>query len=186
LPSNALLRWQNERSSRLREFAAQTALTLSLVPPSDLAEENLRGLAALLCAHFQGFCRDLYTETTDLIIDAIPALLQGFVRRQAMSQLKLDTGNPNLQSLTHDFNRFGFDLKSLLDLDPANGLRLNHLALLNKWRNYVVHHGVTAPPGPPLALAPVQAWQTSCSELAVALDQIMYDHLLGLLGVSPW
>src|SRR5579859_5769801 len=143
MPSHAQLRWQNERVPRLNEFAVQVASTFALVPVPKLAEENLRGFVALLCAHFQGFCRDLYTEAIYIIGGAVPAHLQTFVQRQSMAELKLGTGNPNLQTLTLDFNRFGLDLKALLDANPANTLRLNHLALLNKWRNYVVHHGVT-------------------------------------------
>ncbi len=186
MPSHSLLRWQNERVPRLNDFAVQAATTLSLVPPPRLAEENLRGYVALLSAHFQGFCRDLYTEAAGLIAAAAPAHLQAVIQRQATADIKLGTGNPNLQTLSNDFNRFGMDLKALLDANPANILRVNHLALLNKWRNYVVHHGVSAPTGPPLSLPMAQAWQTSCSELAVELDRIMYDKLLALLGAPPW
>jgi hypothetical protein len=186
MPSHALRRWQNLRVPRLNAFDAQVAATLAVVPVPDLAEENLRGFVALLSAHFQGFCRDLYTEATDVIVGAVPPSLQAIVQRQSMAELKLGVGNPTLQTLTHDFNRFVIDLKALLDANPANVLRLNHLALLNRWRNFVVHHGVTAPAGPPLSLAMVRQWQASCDELAAELDQILYDVLLALLGVPPW
>ena len=182
MPSNSLLRWQADRLPRLSALEAQVASA----PPSALADENLRAMVAMLCAHFQGFCRDLYTEGALRVTLALPPQFQSLVQRQSMSELKLSTGNPNLQSLTHDFNRLVGDVKALLDADPANVLRLNHLADLNKWRNYVVHHGVIAPPGPPLALAVVQAWQASCDGLAAAFDRIVYDVLSAVLDAPPW
>ncbi|MCI0703322.1 MAG: hypothetical protein L0241_19765, partial [Planctomycetia bacterium] len=172
MPSNALLRWQNDRLPRLNALDAQVAATLAVVPPPTLAEENLRALVALLCARFQGFCRDLYSEATDIVAGKVPAHFSVVVQRQFVAQIQLGTGNPTLQTLTRDFDRFAIDLKALLDVNPANVLRLNHLALLNKWRNFVVHHGVIAPPGPSLDIAMVRTWQTSCGELAVELDQI--------------
>ena len=182
MPSHSLLRWQSDRVPRLNALAAQVAGA----PPSALADENLRAAVAMLCAHFQGFCRDLYTEGAVRVTLALPVHFQSLVQRQALSELKLSTGNPNLQNLTHDFNRLVGDVRAPLDADPANALRLNHLADLNKWRNYVVHHGVVAPPGPPLALALVQAWQASCDGLATDLDRIVYDVLCGVLGAPPW
>ena len=182
MPSNSLLRWQADRLPRLSALEAQVASA----PPSALAEENLRGYVALLCAHFQGFCRDLYTEGALRVTGDVPQHLKLFVQRQTMSELKLSTGNPNLQSLTHDYNRLVGDVRTLLDADPANALRLNHLAELNKWRNYVVHHGVVAPPGPPLALPLVQVWQSSCDGLATDFDRIVYDVLSAMLSAPAW
>ncbi len=182
MPSHALLRWQNDRLPRLMSLEAQVASA----PPSALADENLRAYVAMQCAHFQGFCRDLYTEGALRVTLVLPLQFQSLVQRQSMSELKLSSGNPTLQNLTHDFNRLVGDVRTLLNADPANVLRLNHLAELNKWRNYVVHHGVVAPPGPPLALALVQAWQASCNGLATDLDRIVYDVLSAVLGAPPW
>ncbi len=182
MPSDSLLRWQNDRLVRLRALEAQVALA----PPSALADENLRASVAMLCAHFQGFCRDLYTEGAQRITLAVPPPLQLFVQRQSMAELKLSTGNPNLQTLTHDFNRLVSDVKPRLDANPANAVRLNHLADLNKWRNYVVHHGVVAPPGPPLAVPLVRVWQSSCDGLATDLDRIVYDVLSAMLSAPAW
>jgi hypothetical protein len=48
---------------RLAEIDAQCAASQVLAPPNPrLVDENLRGYVVLLSAHFQGFCRDLYTE----------------------------------------------------------------------------------------------------------------------------
>ena len=107
MPSHALLRWQTDRVPRLNALAAQVATA----PPSALAEENLRASVAMLCAHFQGYCRDLYTEGAQRMTLALPAEFQSLVQRQSMTELKLSTGNPTLQSLTHDFNRLVGDVR---------------------------------------------------------------------------
>ena len=39
---------------------------------------------------------------------------------------------------------------------------------------------------PPLALAMVQSWLSSCDGLATELDRIVYDTLTAMLGVAPW
>ena len=140
----------------------------------------------MLSAHFQGFCRDLYVEAAEAFIRMLPAHLIDVARVQCSAQIALGTGNPNLQSLSRDFDRFDLTLKPALDAGPANALRLNHLALLNQWRNFVVHYGVNPPPGPPLDLPAVRAWLGSCDGLASELDRIVYDHMRGLLGVPPW
>jgi hypothetical protein len=63
MPSVALQYWQNERLPRLGEVEAQLMASRSLAPPNPhLSEENVRGYVVLLSAHFQGFCRDLFTE----------------------------------------------------------------------------------------------------------------------------
>ncbi len=182
MPSNSLLRWQTDRVPRLNALVGQ----ISAAPPSTLTDENLRALVAILCAHFQGFCRDLYTEATTAFAAALPSPFGAVSHRQFMAQITLGTGNPNLQSLTRDFDRFGISLKAELDKNSSNGLRVNHLALLNQWRNYVVHHGVVAPLGPPLDLVTVTTWQGSCDALATELDRIVYDYFLTLLNIAPW
>lgn len=182
MPSYSLRRWQTDRLPRLSALEGQVAAT----PPSTLADENLRALVAMLCAHFQGFCRDLYIEAAESVVRTSPAHLTGVVRKQFLAQMVLNTGNPNLQTLDRDFDRFELDLKAELNRVAGNALRLNHLALLNQWRNFVVHHGLTAPAGSSLALPAVQAWLVSCGELATELDRIVYDHLRALLGAPPW
>ena len=182
MPSYSLARWQTDRTPRLGALEAQIAAA----PPSTLTDENLRALVAMLSAHFQGFCRDLYFEAADAFVGFLPAHLGSVARRQFLAQIALGTGNPNLHTLNRDFDRFGLNLKAEMDANPANALRLNHLALLNQWRNFVVHHGVVAPPGLPLALPMAQDWRSSCDGLTNELDRIVYDYLHVLLGAPPW
>jgi hypothetical protein len=170
---------------RLAEVDAQCAVTLALAPPQPrLVEENLRGYVLLLSAHFQGFCRALYTESAQVIVLRVRPTLQALMQAQFTAHRRLDHGNPNVENLKGDFERFGFTL-DLAAADPANAGRLTHLAALNRWRNVAAHRGIV-PIGLPLSLPALQAWRHSCDGLAASLDRIMYNRLRTILRRQPW
>jgi hypothetical protein len=180
MPSASLQYWLNDRLLRLNEIETQCAASQALVPPNlRLSEENLRGYIVLLSAHFQGFCRDLYTESAQIIGQRVRATLRILFQSQFATNRALDHGNPNLQNLKRDYERFGFEL-DLADADPANPARLQGLAELNKWRNIAAHHGTVPPAGLP-SLAELQRWRNSCDGLAASLDGIMYKELRWIL-----
>jgi hypothetical protein len=186
MPSASLLRWRNDRMPRLAEFEVQCATSLALTPPQpNLVEENLRGYVLLLSAHFQGFCRDLYSEGAALIVSKVRLRLQLLIQEQFAAYKKLDHGNPNIQNLKEDFGRFGFTL-DLPTADPANTARLLDLGVLNRWRNIAAHHGVIPGGIPPLSLPLLQSWRTSCDGLASSLDGILYNQLRRILRRAPW
>ena len=139
----------------------------------------------LLSGHFQGFCRDLYTECSQICAAAVPPGLQTTVQAQFAAELKLNFGNPTVENIRRDFERFGF----LLNLAGIHRVGVTHLGHLNYWRNATAHQRATPPPaGVPatLTLADVQAWRASCDGLATSLDAIMSDELLRILGTAPW
>src|SRR5262245_59282762 len=106
MPSASLIRWQNQRLPNLLEIDTQCAASLGLTPPNPgLADENLRGYVVLLSAHFQGFCRDLYTEVSQFVVSKMPIRRQPMIQAQCAAQLKLDRGNPSLKSIREDFER---------------------------------------------------------------------------------
>jgi hypothetical protein len=184
MPSAALQQWQNDRMPNLALIDAQCAASLALAPPNPrLADENMRGYVLLLSAHFQGFCRDLHTECSQVVVSRVRPSLQSLIQSQFMAHRALDRGNPNVQSLRADFNRFSF----VLDLDaadPANPPRVIHLGELNRWRNIAAHHA--QPTAGPLSLPRLRAWRTSCDGLATSLDRIMYNQLRAILRRAPW
>ena len=138
----------------------------------------------LLSAHFQGFCRDLYTECTQIVSSKIRASLQTLLQEQFTSKCALDHGNPNLHNLKQDFGRFGFKL-NLAHAAAGNDVRLEHLSDLNEWRNVAAHHGVVPPDGLP-PLSDLRRWRDSCDVLAKSLDSVMYNQLRRLLRRAPW
>lgn len=186
MPSAALSRWTNDRMPRLSEVDRHCAAVHALATPTPfLAEESLSGYVMLLSGHFQGFCRDLYTECSQLLTATVPATLQATIQSQCFADLKLNSNNPTVETIRKDFERFAFTLD--FHSDPAIAPRVTHLGQLNKWRNAVAHKKASPPVGvPPLTLAAVQNWRNSCDGLATWLDGIMYRELQRILGTAPW
>jgi hypothetical protein len=186
MPSAALTRWTNDRMPRLAEIDTHCATAHALAAPNPfLAEESLSGYVMLLSGHFQGFCRDLYTEGCQLLLATVPATLQITVQAQFFAEPKLNSNNPTIETIRKDFERFGFRLD--FHADPTNAPRITHLGHLNKWRNAVAHKKASPPVGvPPLTLAAVQDWRNACNGLAAWLDGIMYRELQRILGAAPW
>ena len=72
MASASLTCWQNDRMPRLNDVDAHCAAVLALAPMSTtFLDETLRGYVLHLSAHFQGFCRDLYTECPQIWIAAL-------------------------------------------------------------------------------------------------------------------
>ena len=186
MASGSLRHWQSDRMPRLTEIETHCAAAAALVPPNPLlAEESLRASVMLLSGHFQGFCRDLYTECVQVFTSNVPPALQAAVQVQFLAELRIDSSNPTVETLRKDFERF--DLKLGLGADPANGPRITHLGYLNKWRNAIAHQKTNVPPGvPPLTLVAARDWRVSCDELATWLDAFMYNRLQATFGVAPW
>jgi hypothetical protein len=81
MPSKSLAAWQVARLLALHEIDIQCAASLTMAPPNPrLAEENIRGYAVLLSAHFQGFCRDLYTEAAQFMASKVRRTLQVLIQ----------------------------------------------------------------------------------------------------------
>jgi hypothetical protein len=169
----------------LAEVENQCLGSLALaIPNPKLADENIRSFILLLSAHFQGYCRDLYTECAQMIASKVRPTLRVLVQQQFTANRSLDHGNPNIINIQKDFHRFGFVL-NMAASDPANNVRLAALKDLNDWRNIAAHHGTVLPGGLP-SLAAVQGWRSSCSGLATSLDDIMYNQLRKTLRRAPW
>src|SRR4051794_40067839 len=100
MPSASLLHWQNDRMPRLTLIDGQSAAVVGAVPPNpQLIDESLRSYVMVLSAHFQGYCRDLYTECAQIVVRRIRPSLQVLVQDQFTSHLRIDHGNPNLKNL---------------------------------------------------------------------------------------
>ena len=94
MPSAALSLWQNDRTLRLNEVDAHCAAVVALVPPNPMfLDETLRGFVLHLSAHFQGYCRDLYTECSQVCISAIPLGLRVTAQSQFSAQLARASAN---------------------------------------------------------------------------------------------
>lgn len=190
MPSRSLLLWRGDRAARLDGTDAQCAA----VPVADVVhlEECLRGYVMHLSAHFQGFGRDLYSECARVCVNAVPAGMRKLVHSQFTTSLALEKGNPSNANLRADFSRFGLELSfTAADVADrvANGPRVTDLGHFQVWRNRAIHQNTDRMEGgipADLTLPLIQKWRTSCDGLATSLDDILYNHLVDVLGIPPW
>lgn len=189
MPSAALARWRNNRLFRLGEVDAHCATIQAVVPPNPtFLDESLRGFVLHLSAHFQGCCRDLYTESAQALINGIPAPIRTAAQSQFLAHLSLERGNPSYENIKRDFNRFGLIL-DLARSHPACRNQITDLAHLIDWRNRAAHQGQQPLGGGVpslLTLGLVRTWVSSCSSLVSILDDLMHTELSMMLGAPPW
>jgi hypothetical protein len=150
-----------------------------------MVSEHLRAYVTLLSAHFQGLCRDLYTEASFKVVARIKQVgLRPIVQAQFAAGLKLDKVNPTLDALSEDFGRFGIaDLRAAIGKAPPADTHKGRLTALNGCRNKCAHG---EPAIPELLLANIQDWRHSCDWLATRLNAVVYDTLWRASRGTPW
>lgn len=192
MPSNALAKWNSEREAALDEIENAHQSIGGAGPGRRNATEQVNhAYTMLLSSQFQGFCRDLHSESIEFIADQVtlaPARLM--LRGELLSGRKLDRGNPSPDNIGSDFGRFSplpfwVEVRSL---DKRNQSRKDRLAQLNLWRNAIAHQdfdprmlGATT-----LRLEQVRRWRRACNQLAACFDEVVRLHLTNLFGHSPW
>jgi hypothetical protein len=181
-----LQEWDTTRRAKLAKIEAQCVWAAGLVPADpEMAAEHLRAYVTLLSAHFQGFCRDLYTEASLKVIDRINRVgLRPIVQAQFAAGLRIEKGNPTLDALDEDFNRFGISsVRQAVGVGPEADTHKGRLKAMGGCRNKCAH-GV--PDIPDLSLANIQGWRSSCDWLAVRLNAAVYDTLRVAFRAAPW
>lgn len=191
MSSHSLNRWNGERADALDEIESAHAIVGGTERGRRYATQQINySFAALLSAHFQGFCRDLHSECIDHIVAIVPTQLQVFLRAELIWNRSLGKGNPHPGAIGTDFNRLGIEFwTEVYALDSRNERRRELLQELIDWRNAIAHQDFdpVAPGGPPtLHLAKVRAWRSAVAALARGFDQVMYNYLQALLGGDPW
>lgn len=192
MPSNSLVNWNSDRSDALDEIrdAHQTVGGTGRGRRYTTMQIN-HAYTMLLSSQFQGFCRDLHSESVDHIVRVIhPKELRGIVRAEFTLHRKLDRGNPNPGNIGADFNRLGLLFWDHVRAQSRWNIgRTNHLTNLNDWRNAIAHQdfdpaklGGTIK----LRLATVNQWRKACNQLANVFDGIMQNHIHQISGTHPW
>lgn len=185
-PSHALREWDTTRRGKLAKIEAQCVWAAGLLPADpELVAEHLRAYVTLLSAHFQGYCRDLYTEASASVVGRIKqAGLRPIVQAQFAAGLRLDKGNPTLDALDEDFNRFGIaDLRAAVGTATPADTHKGRLKAMNGCRNQCAHG---EPDIPELSLANIRGWRAACDWLTVRLDAVVYDKLRAAFRAAPW
>src|ERR1700684_508260 len=110
MPSQSLQQWTEARSIALAEIANAHAQVGGSQRGRRFATQQINyAYATLLSSQFQGFCRDLHSESIDHIVGLVPAKLQTFLRAEFLFSRSLDRQNPQPGAIGSDFNRLGVD-----------------------------------------------------------------------------
>ncbi len=145
--------------------------------------------AVLLSSQFQGFCRDLHSESVEYLTQGIhPVALRSSCSDAYKRSRRLDHGNPNPGNIGADFDALGLTFwPKVLSLSPRNKIRRDRLEELNQWRNAIAHQDFSRfRTGPRLRLGRVEAWRKACNQLTRAFDEVMRVHIGNITGSHPW
>jgi HEPN superfamily RiboL-PSP-like protein len=193
MPSKALLAWKSDRARALNEIENAQASIGGTGPGRRYATQQVhQAYAVMVASQFQGFCRDLHTESVTVIVDIVqpPPLLNQIVRNRFMLGRQLESKNAQPSSLGSDFGWFGIGFWKEVDtLIQDGGAARSKLEELNAWRNAIAHQNFesVSPGGPPnLTLEQVRQWRGICNKLARTLDRVMWIYLRSLRGKPPW
>jgi hypothetical protein len=206
MPSLALEEWQGTRSVQLDELDAAHGAVGGTGPGRRYATGQLNhAYAVVLAAQFQGFCRDLHTESADMVAGAIGSLSSaGSVNSSTIARLvlialtqsrQLDRGNATPGSIGADFKGFDLDIwDAARQLHVRTQSRLRKLEQLNVWRNAVAHQDFDFEPHElevlggmrTIDLRRVRAFRSCCDRLAVTFDEVLARHLEPVVGGRPW
>ncbi len=193
MPSHSYREWLSKRARALDEIEAGHASIGGTGPGRRYATQQINQAYALLVAsQFQGFCRDLHTESVAGLMAYIkpPSLVRHLVQAGFTKGRQLDTKNAQPGSLGADYGLLGIKLWDEVDKhDAKNKHRRGELESLNKWRNAIAHQSFEeVSPGaePNLTLQQVRRWRSVCRRLARSFDEVMRVYLESLTGRTPW
>lgn len=193
MPSKSFLEWTTIRAKALDEIAHAHASVGGTRRGRRYATQQInQAYAVLLASHFQGFCRDLHTESVRYLVASIsrdPDIVH-IVQGRFTQGRQLDSGNAQPGSIGSDFGRLGVQFwNEVQNHHRINVARQAELENLNRWRNAIAHQDFAAVNigfRTNLALARVRRWRRVCRGLARSFDEVMRLHLQMLTGMSPW
>lgn len=190
MPSTSYQEWVTNRASALNELEYAHA-SVGVTGRGRRTQIN-HAYTVLLASQFQGYCRDLHSESVAHLIAAIqlPASVTHLVQARFTRGRQLERGNAQSGSLGSDFGRLGIKFwLQVIASDVRNEGRKKVLDSLIDWRNAIAHQDFTrVSPGASnrLRLAQVRRWRGACNGLARSFDEVMRVHLQALTNQTPW
>lgn len=192
MSSRSLIHWQTFAQRSLDEIEAAHAAIGGKGPGRRYATQQINhAYVVLLSSHFQAFSRSLHSEAIDALATPIvnPVIRAMFHRHLTLNR-KLDIGNPNPGNLGSDFARFDLDFwPGIIAADPRHGARKARLERLNAWRNAIAHQAFDPKKlagQQSITLAPIRQWRQDCAAVAVAMNDVVADHVATIVGTRPW
>jgi hypothetical protein len=193
MPSKSYRIWMTARARALDEIEAAHASVGGTGPGRRYATQQInQAYAVLLASQFQGYCRDLHTESVAHLMAFIqpPVQVRQLVEAGLIRGRQLDNKNAQPGSIGSDFGILGIQFWKEIDSHrPDNEKRRKVLVEINQWRNAIAHQNfseVSPNAIPGLALARVRRWRSVCGGLARSFDEVMRIYLQSVIGTSPW
>jgi hypothetical protein len=193
MPSQSYRKWLTTTAKALDEIEAAHASVGGTGPGRRYATQQInQAYAVLVASQFQGFCRDLHTESVARLMAFInpSASVRHLIQAGFTRGRQLDSKNAQPGSLGADFGLLGIKFWDEVEKhDVKNKDRKSELENLNKWRNAIEHQNFDeVSPGvdPNLSLQQVRRWRSACGRLARSFDEVMRAYLQSLTGVTPW
>lgn len=190
MPSLSYIDWASSRRRALDEMEA-ACLAADVVHRRAAAQHVIQAYTMIVAAQFQGFCRDVHSETVnELTVGLVPPHFRYMIGFDLMWGRQLDRGNAQPSSIGTDFNRLGLSIWNVLAA-RSNKSTLYKLALedLNMWRNAIAHQDFdnTRLAGRrTVKFRDVGRWVRACRWLAKEIDLACRDHVYYMKGVYPW
>src|SRR5579862_2211008 len=109
MSSRAYRQWIRQRSTELDQVeAAHTLLDGTARGRRYTTQQINRAYAVLLASQFQGFARDLHTESVDYLVTVIPDVpFRIAMKNDLLWHRQLDSKNANQATLGGDYGRLG-------------------------------------------------------------------------------
>lgn len=192
MPSRALRHWQTRSRKVLDEFETAHALVGGTRAARRFARQQIaQAYVVGVSSHFQRFCRSLYSEAADHLVNLpMYSALSPVLLNSLSVNRRLHFGNATAGNIGADFARFGFRIWDVvIAADGRNVSRRQKLEQMNAWRNAIAHQdfGNSALMGrETVRLSEVRAWRRACAGLTVDFDRHFELHLRSITGVRPW
>jgi hypothetical protein len=165
MPSQSYREWMTTRAEALDEIEAAHASVGGTGRGRRYATQQInQAYAVLVASQFQGFCRNLHTESVAHLMAFIkpPAQVRHLVQAGFTEGRQLDSKNAQPSSIGSDFGLLGIKFwQEVYGNHPQNQDRKNALEELNKWRNAIAHQNfsdVSPNASPNLTLVQVRRW----------------------------
>lgn len=192
--SEALRKWQIDASTAFDEIEHAHRAVGGAKPGRRFVTQQLNyAYVTLLAARFQGYARELHTQTADAIANGVNPDYRMLLVTGLTDARALDRANAHPNVIAESFYRFGFEIWQGADeVRTGKHQRRKKLRALIAWRNAIAHDEVDAKLATgnleprSITLDVCQRWRSSLNVLTYSLDVAAARKCEELGFPRPW
>lgn len=194
MASKALRAWRTDASGAFDQIEHAHHAVCGGKPGRRFATQQLNyAYVTLLAARFQGFVRELHSETADVIANGINPAYKVLLVESLTAARSLDRASAHPNVIAESFRRLGFDVWHGTDaVRSGNDQRRRKLTEIITWRNAIAHDDINAKLTKGLlvpttiTLDVCRRWRSALNVLAGGLDITAADRCEELGFARPW